>query len=172
MIIHSREEFAVYGMADLSVPYGQFVQFLDRVGASIPGLLVILVTEKLSERLLCSPVVRFQSKQQSMCRPATKNGQENGFRAPSMDARIPHQPAENRIVGVSPATRKLIWLVNSFPSVIQVDVKRAFSFEGDLPRMVTKNGTGYRFRLRTRLHASYGLRSFSSSTGPHRYRRV
>ena len=90
MIVHSREEFAVYGMADPSVPYGQFAQFLDRVGASILRLHAILVTEKLRERLLDPPVVRFPSTPQEYVPPRDQEWQKNGLRAPSMDARIPH----------------------------------------------------------------------------------
>jgi hypothetical protein len=85
-IVHGRDESAVYVMADPSVPYGQFAQFLDRVNASKPGLHVILVTEKLRERLQGPPVVRFASKPHDDVPPCDQEWQENGFRAPSMES--------------------------------------------------------------------------------------
>src|SRR5665213_140549 len=85
-IVHSRDEFAVYVLADPSVPYGQFAEFLERLYSSTPDLHVILVTEKLRERLQGPTVVRVPSKPQEYVPPCDQEWQENGFRAPSMYA--------------------------------------------------------------------------------------
>lgn len=84
-VVRSRQEFAVYVMADSQVSYSQFINFLDRLYGAIPALRVILVTDTLRERLMGPPVVTVRTTPQEYPPGCDVEWKENGFRAPSMD---------------------------------------------------------------------------------------
>lgn len=50
-IMENREDRVLYAVADPEIPYGQFVNFLDRVAAARMNLHVALLTDKLRESL-------------------------------------------------------------------------------------------------------------------------
>jgi biopolymer transport protein ExbD len=86
-VVEFRQERVVYVMADPSVLYGQFAEFLAIVNSSEPGLHVVLLTDKFRERVWGPPVVRVHvlNNPQEYVPPCDLEWSENGFVfAPSM----------------------------------------------------------------------------------------
>lgn len=90
-VVEGRGERVVYVMADPSVPFGQFAEFLARVNSSEPGLHVVLLTDKFRAGVWAPPVVRVRvpSTPHEYVPPCDLEWKENGFLAPSMYAPDP-----------------------------------------------------------------------------------
>ncbi len=84
-VYEGRHERAIHVMADPSIPYGQFAEFLAKISSSRPVLHIVLLTEGVKNDAMSPAIaVRVPNKPGEYPPSCDLEWKENGYDAPSI----------------------------------------------------------------------------------------